>query len=463
MSFFDDRKAKLSLSGSKMLFMLLVVGMTLFGLVMVYSASAPSAVAEGSDIFASLRSQAFYAVIGGAFAVVLYRFDYRSWLSRLVYPIWFVCLVLVVLTMFLGAGSSDWGAQRWLVLGPISMQPSEFMKVALVLVATRIMIQFHEGEFEDMKSLMGNVLLYVLMPIGLIFITQSDLGTTAIIIVGMVAVMYLGEVPSKIIGAVVIVIIALGFLGVAIAPYRAARLSIFLDPWNDGSNGYGNGYQIIQSIYAFSQGGLFGLGIGNSTQKYLYLPESDTDFIFSVIGEETGMLGALLVIAAFLALIYAGMEIARNSVDEGGTMLAGSLTVMIGFQAFLNMGSALSVFPMTGKPLPFISAGGSSLIATFAMVGLILSVARVAEDDSAPSVSRGRDIYEQRRDNLRVVRATDRDDANAGFDAGFAGSARGTGRGSGSRGASRATDRGVSSPSRSSRSSSRGGSARTRR
>ena len=406
---FND-KAKLSLSGNKMLFTLLVVGMTLFGFVMIYSASAPSAVAEGSSPFSYLLDQLKFAIIGGVVAFIAYRIDYRTWMTKAIYPFWLICFGLVVLTMFSGAGGDTWGAQRWLVLGPISMQPSEFMKVALVLVGAKVMVEWHAGEYDN-RTAITNAIVLVVIPAAVIFGTQSDLGTTMIIAVGILSVMWLGEVPLRIILGIIGIVIVFALFATFGSGYRSNRL-LYLDPWGDGENGYGAGYQIIQSFYAFAQGGLFGTGIGNSTQKYLYLPESETDFIFSVIGEELGMVGALLIIALFIVLLYAGLEIARNAEDEYGTMVAGSLTIMIVFQAFLNMGSAMGVFPTTGKPLPFISSGGSSLIATFIMVGLILSVVRVSEGQSGQG-ARGRDIYEQRRDNLRVVRVADGADTGA--------------------------------------------------
>lgn len=417
-------KAKLSVSCNKMLFTLLVVGMTLFGFVMIYSASAPSAVSEGSSPFVYLLDQLKFALLGGIGAFLAYIIDYRFWTTKWVNLIWGACLFLVLLTIPMGAGSESWGAQRWLVIGPISMQPSEFMKVALVLVGAKVMVKWHEGEYDN-RTAMVNAFVLVVMPAAIIFTTQSDLGTTMIIAAGILSVLWLGEIPLRIILGIIAVVIAFALFATVFSSYRSNRF-LYLNPWDDGKNGYGAGYQIIQSFYAFSQGGLLGTGIGNSTQKYLYLPESETDFIFSVIGEELGMVGALIIIALFIVLLYAGLEIARNADDEYGTMVAGALSIMIVFQAFLNMGSAMGVFPTTGKPLPFISSGGSSLIATFLMVGLILSVARVAE---GPDARRGRkrgDIYEQRRDDLRVVRMADAADMGKGSDrsAGFSGVGR---------------------------------------
>ena len=384
------------------LFILLVVGMLLFGCVMIYSASAPSAVAEGSHPAVYLLDQLKFALIGIVAAVGAWCIPYRVWLGRAANVVWFLGMALVVLTMFSGAGGDTWGAQRWLVLGPISLQSSEFMKIAIAIVAAKIMSEYHSGILE-FKEAIGKAFVLVGVPMLLILETQSDLGTTMIIFAAVIVVMWLGEVPTPIVVGLIVAAAGLAVLATVFSSYRSSRF-LYLDPWNDGKGGYGAGYQIIHSYYAFSQGGLFGVGIGNSTEKYLYLPESETDFIYSVIGEELGMFGALAVLVAFIVLGYAGLRIAYAAEDDFGCMLAGSLTVMLVVQAFLNMGSAAGLLPTTGKPLPFISSGGSSLIATFIMVGLVLSVSQGSTSFSLP-FGRGKkgDVYEQRRDNLRVI------------------------------------------------------------
>ena len=384
------------------LFILLVVGMLLFGCVMIYSASTPSAVAEGSHPAVYLLDQLKFALIGIVAAVGAWCIPYRVWLGRAAYGIWALGLALVVLTMVSGTGGDTWGAQRWLVLGPISLQSSEFMKIAIAIVAAKIMSEYHSGILE-FKDAIGKAFVLVGVPMLLILETQSDLGTTMIIFAAVIVVMWLGEVPTPIVVGVIAAAVGLAVLATVFSSYRSSRF-LYLDPWNDGKGGYGAGYQIIHSYYAFSQGGLFGVGIGNSTEKYLYLPESETDFIYSVIGEELGMFGALAVLVAFIVLGYAGLRIAYAAEDDFGCMLAGSLTVMLVVQAFLNMGSAAGLLPTTGKPLPFISSGGSSLIATFIMVGLVLSVSQGSASFSLPfgGGKRG-DVYEQRRDNLRVI------------------------------------------------------------
>lgn len=384
------------------LFILLVVGMLLFGCVMIYSASAPSAVAEGSHPAVYLLDQLKFALIGIVAAVGAWCIPYRVWLGRAANVVWFLGMALVVLTMFSGAGGDTWGAQRWLVLGPISLQSSEFMKIAIAIVAAKIMSEYHSGILE-FKEAICKAFALVGVPMLLILKTQSDLGTTMIIFAAVIVVMWLGEVPIPIVVGLIVAAAGLAVLATVFSSYRSSRF-LYLDPWNDGKGGYGAGYQIIHSYYAFSQGGLFGVGIGNSTEKYLYLPESETDFIYSVIGEELGMFGALAVLVAFIVLGYAGLRIAYAAEDDFGCLLAGSLTVMLVVQAFLNMGSAAGLLPTTGKPLPFISSGGSSLIATFIMVGLVLSVSQGSASFSLPfGGGKKGDVYEQRRDNLRVI------------------------------------------------------------
>ena len=207
---------------------------------------------------------------------------------------------------------------------------------------------------------------------------QSDLGTAVICVVGILAVMWLGEVPLRTMLIVIGVVVALGLVGIFGSSYRRDRLMVFMNPWNDGEGGFGTGFQLIHSLYALSGGGLFGVGLGNSHEKYLYLTQADTDFIFAIIGEELGLVGAAVVIALFLLFLYAGTRIAQSSPDNFGTMVAGGCTIMIAFQAFLNIAMVIGWFPVVGKPLPFISSGGSSLVAMLIMVGIILSVSRGA-------------------------------------------------------------------------------------
>jgi len=369
-----------------------VLGLTLLGFVMIYSASSISAMSEDISTASYLIDQLGFAVVGVIAMFVLWKIvPYRFWEGPAIWVIWGIAVALLLLTAVMGL--SALGAQRWLRLGPISLQPSEFVKIAIVLMAAKLFAEFRMG-LADPRTFIVQLIIFIIAPTGFLFATQSDLGTTAIIALGVLGVMWLGEVPLRTILIVIgcLVLFALG--ATVFSSYRGDRF-LYLNPWNDGENGYGRGYQIIHSYYAFAEGGIFGTGLGNSREKYLYLPESETDFIYAIIGEELGLIGAVAVIIVWLVLLWAGMRIARAATDDFGAMISGALTIMLVFQAFLNIGCVIGVFPTTGKPLPFISSGGSSLIASFMMIGLILSV---SEDTG------GRSVYEGRRDDLRVVR-----------------------------------------------------------
>ena len=380
-------------AGPRLVMLLCVLGLTLLGFVMIFSASSISAIAEESGVASYLLDQLVFALLGITAAFALWKFvPYQVWGTPIVWVVWGLAIVLLLLTAVTGIAAL--GAQRWLVIGPISLQPSEFAKIAIVLMAAYQFSNLRSGA-SDMRQFIVSIVVCVILPTLFLYATQSDLGTTAIIAVGILAVMWFGEVPLRTILIMIGALILFAVFAVVLSSYRSDRF-LFLDPWNDGENGYGRGYQLVHSYYAFAEGGIFGVGLGNSREKYLYLPESETDFIFAIIGEELGLVGALAVIAVFLVLLWAGMRIARDASSDFGAMIAGAITIMLVFQAFLNMGCAMGVFPTTGKPLPFISSGGSSLIASFMMVGIILSVSEDSPEAAA----------QRRRDEMRVVHPT---------------------------------------------------------
>lgn len=382
-----------SIMGPRIIMLLSVLALLMIGFVMVYSSSSIVALNEGESTSSYLIKQLGFAVVGIVFCFVIWKFiPYSIWRGPFAWIAWGVSIVLLIMTALIGAGSEEWGASRWLILGPVNLQPSEFAKIAFLIMAAKILIEYRHGDI-DFKVMIAQAILVIFIPLIFMYRSQSDLGTTLIVFAGILMVMWLGEVPLRIIGLILIAGVIFGILALSVG-YRQDRL-IFLNPWNDGEGGLGNGYQLIHSFYAFAEGGLFGVGLGNSREKFLYLPMSETDFIFAIVGEELGFIGAFLVIVLFLLLLYAGMRMARSAPDDMGTLLAGGFTVMLVFQAFLNIGCVLGVLPTTGKPLPFISSGGSSLIASLMMVGLILSVSKAANETS---------VYEQRRADLRVVR-----------------------------------------------------------
>ena len=390
----DKRGAPAHIMGPRIILLLSVLALMLIGFVMIYSTSAVITLAKAGtevavDPMAETLNQIKFAVAGVILALIIWKFVPVSlWRSNAVWVSWAVAFALLVVTAVAGVGDEEWGARRWLMIGSASLQASEFAKIALVLVAARLLTDWREGRYTVMVFfvLIG---LLVLAPVLVILGPQSDLGTAMICVVGILAVMWLGEVPLRTMLIVIGVVVALGLVGIFGSSYRRDRLMVFMNPWNDGEGGFGTGFQLIHSLYALSGGGLFGVGLGNSHEKYLYLTQADTDFM--------GLVGAAVVIALFLLFLYAGTRIAQSSPDNFGTMVAGGCTIMIAFQAFLNIAMVIGWFPVVGKPLPFISSGGSSLVAMLIMVGIILSVSRGAE---APT------IYDRRRADLRVVRAT---------------------------------------------------------
>ena len=348
-----------------------VAVLVVLGLVMVYSASSIMNIDAAMDPAADAVKQLVFAAAGIGACVVFSRIPYRAWRGWFTWVFFIVSLGLLVLTAAIG--TVGLGAQRWLTIGPVSLQPSEFAKIGVLLVVAKIVADYRDGALTSKQFVQFFVVMNILLVL-LIYVAQSDLGTTIICFVGMVAIMWLAEVETRIISIYVVLFAGIGALGLSHG-YRLQRLLSFTHPWDDY---YGSGYQIIHSMYAFAQGGIFGTGLGNSAEKYLYLPEAHTDFIFSIIGEELGFIGAFLVLAMFVVFLLGGLRMAQAAPDGFGTILCGSFAIIIVFQAFLNMGCVIGVMPITGKPLPFVSAGGSSLIASFMMVGIMLAISRAS-------------------------------------------------------------------------------------
>jgi cell division protein FtsW len=323
-------------------------------------------------------------------------FPYQLWLGKAVWVVWALAMLMLAANHFLGVGQDEAGigARRWIVLGPVLIQSSEIAKIAFLLVAAKILYSYRQGDLQ-LRGLVVQAVVFVIIPLLFMCTDQKDLGTTLVCAAGILMVMWLGEVPLP-------TMLLSCLAGIACAAIYAVRSSygsnrfLFLDPWNDGEGGLGKGYQLIHSYWAFAQGGLGGVGLGNSHEKYQYLYSSESDFVFSIIGEELGFFWALLVIVLFLLFLYAGLRIARHAPDSYGTILAGGFTGMLVAQAFLNIGCAIGVLPTTGKPLPFVSSGGSSVVSSLLMLGIILSVSQAFPES---------DIHEKKRDDLLLVRA----------------------------------------------------------
>lgn len=382
-----------------MLLLVAVFALVVVGAIMVFSSTSASLSSAGENPFTDMIQQLGYVGIGIFFMLALwFAIPYRALMSGyLLWGYYFFCMLLLLLTFFVGTEVN--GAKRWLTIGPIGFQPSEFIKIALLMMTIRIMYDSSMGAINQRAGL-SQFLILVALPLAFMLFTQSDLGSVAICFVGIFAVLWLGGMPGKwlaIIGGVTLVGGLLMIFGVG---YRSSRM-VFLNPWDDGEGGLGFGYNIIHAYYAIAEGGLFGQGIGSSSEKYGYLFASDSDFIFAIIAEELGMVGCIAVIGFFLVILYAGLRIAAECPDNFGKMVAGGFAIMLVFQAFLNIGCTIGVFPTTGKPLPFISSGGSSVISSMMIVGMILSVGKGTQETNDPK---------RQRDNLRVVRNT----SNAG-------------------------------------------------
>ncbi len=340
------------------------------GLVMVFSASSATAYSAYHDTAYFLKRQVVFLAVGLVLAYAAYRVDYGK-LRTIAPAVVAVTFVLLVLTLIPHVGFASGGARRWIGLRVLSFQPSEFGKLALVLFLAAKLAQLDERVRSLSKGVWPALLTTLLLSAPIFF--EPDMGTASLYIFTAFAMLFTA-------GARVEHLIMCGLAmlpGVAVAVgssrYRLARIFAFLHPWKDPQN---TGFHIVQSLLALGSGGVFGLGLGASRQKYFYLPAPHTDFIFAVLGEELGMLGCLTVIALFVLFAIRGVVIALRAPDRFGMLLAIGCTFLIVIQAFINVGVVTSSWPVTGVPLPFFSFGGSSLIVSLIAVALIANVGR---------------------------------------------------------------------------------------
>ncbi len=381
----ESRRTSASVMIPRLMLIGCVVVLLALGLVMVYSASSVEAYSEFGDAGYFLKRQAGMMVGAIVICIIVALIPFRIWRSNLLWGIWLISVLLLFATVIFG--SVGLGAQRWIYIGSFGFQPSEFSKIAVLLLCAHLIVQYREGDGGSFRRFLVNMLVAVMCP-AILIIVQPDLGTTLILMVGVIVVLWFGEISRKLIIGVIIAVAVLAVLAVVFVGFRSSRLVAWLNPWADPLD---SGYQIINSFYAFAEGGVFGVGLGNSTQKYLYLTYAYNDFIFAIIGEELGLVGAVAVIGLFLAFIFSAFRIGRTSSDMFGMIIANSMSATIVFQAFLNIACVTGVLPVTGKPLPFISYGGTSLIATMIMVGFVLAV----------SFQNAADEHERRRGQIR--------------------------------------------------------------
>ncbi len=355
------------------------------GLVMVLSASSVAAYLEYGSSFIFFQRQAIYAGVGLVALLVTARMRYRVW-QKLALPFVGVTSVLLLLVLHPSAGKTAYGAARWLAFGPMTIQPSEIAKLAVVVYVATILAARWKRADEPMQLFIPVV--PVVGFIALLIMLQPDLGTTFIIGGTVFLVMFTAGVRLR----YLIPGLAAGVGSIAVlimsAPYRRARFLSFLHPWADPR---GNGYQIAQALLALGSGGLFGRGLGESLQKWMYVPNAHTDFIFSILGEELGLLGELVVLVLFGIMLFAAIRIAASAPDTFGRLLAGGIATWLGLQIVVNLGGVTGLLPVVGVPLPLVSFGGSSLVVTLAAVGILVSVGR-SSGTRARSRTRSRQV-----------------------------------------------------------------------
>ena len=343
------------------------------GLIMVSSASAPESLAatHGRSVFHYGVNQLVYAVIGFALMLFMMKFPYHG-LKKLTIPAAVVSIVLLVVLFFIAKEIK--GATRWINLGFTNLQPSEVAKLAVIMVLAHFISEIGNG----IKNFMIGVifpLIFVSIICALI-ILEPDLGTTIVIFATFILMLFAGGAKMSHLSGLGLTGLSAGTVLVITEPYRFQRLIAFLDPWKDPK---GDGWQIIQSLYALGSGGPFGLGLGMSRQKFNYLPEAHTDYIFSILGEELGLLGTVTIVILFFFLAWRGYKIAISAKDTYGRMLAVGITSCLVFQALLNIGVVTSSIPVTGITLPFLSYGGSSLIISLVSIGILLNISKNTE------------------------------------------------------------------------------------
>jgi cell division protein FtsW len=346
-----------------------VAALCLVGLVMVLSASAYTSLQLYGSVWTVFERQVLWMALGGIALWVGSRVRY-DWWRRVRVPLLLATLAMLFAVLVPGVGLVSGGSSRWIGVGLLRIQPSELMKLALVVFVADLLTRRADRTEEA-----GAVVVPVAVVTGfaaLLLLKQPDMGTAMVLVFIAFALLFAGGVPLRYLGRALGGAVALGAVVALAEPYRRARLLSFLHPLSQRN---GNGYQVVQSLVGLGNGHLFGLGLGDSRQKWGLLPNPHTDFIFSVIGEETGLIGTLVVLTLFLALAWFGIRAATRAPDRFGMLAALGITAWITVQAVINIGAVIGVLPVTGIPLPFVSFGGSSLVITMFAAGVLVNIA----------------------------------------------------------------------------------------
>jgi cell division protein FtsW len=353
------------------LLVLLVLGLLCIGLIAISSASVGYAQASYDNMWYHSQRHLMYLAVALPVAVACYRvpvqFWYRSgWLWLL------LASLLLILVLVPGVGREVNGSQRWLALGPLTLQPSELAKAAMLVYLAGYLMRQEKAVREGWKGFARPLL--VLAIVSLLLLAEPDFGATVIVLVTALGMLFLAGMRLLHLGLIVVLTCAMAALLISVAPYRVARLVAYTDPWADP---FGAGFQLVQSLIAFGRGEWLGVGLGNSVQKLFYLPEAHTDFVFSIWAEETGFVGAGLLILLFLALVLRIFLLGRRACLAGqgyaGYFCYG-VALMFSGQAFVNMGVSSGLLPTKGLTLPLVSYGGTSLVTSCALLGMVLRV-----------------------------------------------------------------------------------------
>jgi cell division protein FtsW len=350
--------------------LIIVSSFVMLGLVMVLSSSSVTNLHSGGSAWGMFRRQVIWAILGGLAMWAAYEFPYETWRNKvLLQSVVGAVVVLNVVVMLRGAVVN--GARAWLDIGPFRMQPSEFMKLAVVLFCANLLSHRHRSV--QITSIVLWPMIAALAVSAGLCVLQKDFGGSVIFGGVVLVMMFIAGLPAR---QLIATTVSLGFLGVLVLTFASnasARMLAYMDLEATKED---SGYQVYQSLLSIANGGWSGTGIGSGTSKWGYVPLAYSDFIFSVIAEELGIFGSLMVIGGFLALVIFGLQVALSAADTHGAFIAGGISAWFGVQALVNIGGVVGALPMTGLTLPFLSYGGSSLIASMAAAGLLLNVAR---------------------------------------------------------------------------------------
>ena len=355
------------------------------GIIMVLSASAPSSLSTTGNSYTYLKKQLFFAVAGLVLMFFLSKVDYRFY-KKYYWQIYFVSWLVLLLVAVPGLGYSVKGATRWIKIGGSQFQPSEITKIGMIIFFAGYLSD-HKEDLQQLGRGFLKPLAFLIPPIGILYLVQNHLSVSLVIGIVVLVIMFMAGcrlkyfIVSGLIGifAIVAVVSLVGIKEMSSEEnqgdksFRMERISTYFDPWADP---LGTGYQTVKSLYAIGSGGMFGLGLGNSKQKYLYIPEPHNDFIFSILAEELGFFGCILVIVLFVIFIWRGILISMRSKDMFGSLIAIGVTTLVAIQAIINIAVVTGTVPTTGMSLPFFSYGGTALLLLLGNVGILLNISR---------------------------------------------------------------------------------------